>query len=118
MTPAVRTRELLREIIWWHNALAERDGIKRDPITYEDVFSLTRARHIVDVRHDCMRRLRTTRGWSLSAIGRFFQRDHTTVMSACVKGTMHVRMKVGRPPNANRAIGNANEPPTVCAEAR
>ena len=84
MTPAAKTRALIDEVIWWHNAISQRDdGADYRAITPEHVFGVTRLRHVVLARHDCMRRIKDKRpDWSYPTIGRFFNRDHTTVMYA------------------------------------
>jgi chromosomal replication initiation ATPase DnaA len=74
-TPAEFTRALIDEIIWWHNQTG-------NPVTYEQIMSPARDRYISRARHDCMRRIRRVRAWSFPRIGRYFGRDHTTVLHA------------------------------------
>lgn len=74
-TPGDETKELCREVIWWHNQLYGHE------ITLAQVRSKTRVAPIVAARADCMRRLREVRGWSYPVIGKWFGGfDHTTVM--------------------------------------
>lgn len=76
-----RTRETIDEVIWWHNAMAARDGVGVQ-ITLGDVMGPSRVKAIARVRHDIMRRLRHKLGWSLTRIGVLLGRDHTSVIHA------------------------------------
>jgi chromosomal replication initiator protein len=47
-----------------------------------DILGDARTKHIVDARHLAMWRVRRETGMSLPAIGREFNRDHTSVLNA------------------------------------
>ncbi len=65
---------LERRIAWLHKLCEERG------VSFEDVMGRSRlARHCI-VRSEAYVKFRND-GWSLPAIGRFFDRDHTTVLS-------------------------------------
>ncbi len=73
-TPNDETKELCREVLWWHNQLFGYD------ITIADVRGRSRIGPVVAARADCMRRVREVRKWSFPVIGRWFGGlDHTTV---------------------------------------
>ncbi len=73
-TPNDETKELCREVIWWHNQLFGYD------ITLADIRGRSRVGPIVAARADCMRRVREVRKWSFPVLGRWFGGlDHTTV---------------------------------------
>lgn len=73
-TPGDETKELCREVIWWHNQLFGYD------ITLADIRGRSRVGPIVAARADCMRRVREVRKWSFPVLGRWFGGlDHTTV---------------------------------------
>ena len=66
---------------WWPT-VAEVAG--KAGLTVSDVLGRSRVRHVVKVRQRAMCRL-YAEGWSLSAIGRLFDRDHSTVHYAVSK---------------------------------
>lgn len=77
-TPGDETRDLCREVIWWHNVLYGHD------ITLADVRSRSRITPIMNCRADCFRRLREAKGWSLERVGRYLGGfDHSTVQHHC-----------------------------------
>jgi len=79
-TPGDDTRDLCREVIWWHNELYGHT------ITLDQVRSKSRVAPIVACRADCMRRVRDKRGWSYPVIGRWFGGfDHSTCMHHIAK---------------------------------
>jgi hypothetical protein len=49
-------------------------------VTFRELLSFSRSRHIVNVRHEVMWRLATDTDMSLSAIGRRLSRDHTSAL--------------------------------------
>lgn len=76
--PGDKTRDLVMEIIWWHNAIGGYN------ITFDDLKSHNRVVPIMNCRADCWRRLREVRGWSYPRLGRYFGSfDHSTVMHHC-----------------------------------
>lgn len=88
-TPARDTRDIVEEIIWWHNAV---NGVQ---LTLKDIMTRSREQHIVYARADIMRRLREVKGWSYPRIGQYFGgMDHTTVMHHVKRPTMCVRAPV------------------------
>jgi len=92
-TPARGTRDLVDEILWWHNAINGTD------ITYDAIMTRTREVPIVNARGDVMKRLREVKGWSYPRIGAFFRgMDHTSVMNMVRRPTMyeHQTIKLGR----------------------
>lgn len=54
-------------------------------IFVKDLRSVTRTNKLVAARHECMYRLRNELNLSLTCIGRFMRRDHTTVLHALRK---------------------------------
>lgn len=85
ITPRQRVIELCEEIVWWHHAM----GL---PVKIEDVFSRNRERWLAQVRGDCIRRVRSTFGWSYPKIGKFFGLDHSTcIHHAHARGVTKVR---------------------------
>ena len=96
-TPAHDTRDIVEEIVWWHNAI---NGVQ---LTLQDVMTRSREQHIVYARADIMRRLREVKGWSYPRIGQYFGgMDHTTVMHHVKRPTMCVRAPV--PVNVRKRI--------------
>lgn len=88
-TPARDTRDIVDEIIWWHNAI---NGVQ---LTHKDIMTRSREQHIVYARADIMRRLREVKGWSYPRIGAYFGgMDHSTVMHHVKRPTMAVRAPV------------------------
>jgi ATPase involved in DNA replication initiation len=88
-TPARDTRDIVEEIIWWHNAV---NGVQ---LTLQDIMTRSREQHIVYCRADIMRRLREVKGWSYPRIGQYFGgMDHSTVMHHVKRPTMAVRAPV------------------------
>lgn len=78
-TPRQQIRALIDEVIKRH-AKRVRPGFA---VTYADVMSTRRDRHIVVVRHACIRRVHEARpDLSTPALGRIFGRDHTSVLYA------------------------------------
>lgn len=73
MTPAERTQRML-------NSFAKKGGITR-----AQLLSDCRDKKIVAVRQKAMHFLWKQKGWTLTEIGRLFDRDHTTVRFACQK---------------------------------
>jgi len=65
LTP--RVRRYASDIAFWHG------------VSERDIFSRTRAQPFAIARADLMRRLRRD-GFSYTQIGRWLQRDHTTVI--------------------------------------
>ena len=55
----------------------------RHGFTAQDVRGPRRTSKLVIARHECIYRIRSELGMSLSAIGRFMNRDHTTILYAC-----------------------------------
>ena len=51
-------------------------------LTVDDLVGKVRTRHISAARFEAMARIRAERKLSLPAIGRLFNRDHTTVLHA------------------------------------
>jgi hypothetical protein len=91
-TPLQQTRELCEEVLWWHSQTGQA-------VTFADIMSTSRLRHIVYARRDCMRRLREVRGWSYPQIGKYFGgMDHTTVMHNLSKKIMDAVVKPPKPP--------------------
>ena len=75
--PAQQTRDLIDEVLWWHNALG-------NPVTVKDIMGRNRSIYVMAARADCMRRLRDVRGWSYPRIGKYFGgMDHTTALHHC-----------------------------------
>jgi hypothetical protein len=105
-TPACGTRDLIDEILWWHNAIYGTD------ITYDAIMTRTRRVVIVNARSDVMKRLREVKGWSYPRIGDYFGgMDHTSVIHMIRRPTMYVR-GITKPAQANRAAkrkAGANE---------
>ena len=96
-TPARGTRDLVDEILWWHNAL---NGTQ---LTHDAIMTRTREVAIVNARGDVMKRLREVKGWSYPRIGAYFGgMDHTSVMNMVRRPTMftHGTTKLAR---VNRA---------------
>jgi len=92
-TPARATRELVAEILWWHNA------INGTNLTTKDIMTRSRCTRIVNARCDVMKRLREVKGWSFPRIGQFFGgMDHTSVMNMTRRPTMyeHGTIKLAR----------------------
>lgn len=55
-------------------------------VTWQDIVSAKRTRHLVEPRHHCMTEVFTVRpDLSFPMIGRIFMRDHTTILSAVRK---------------------------------
>jgi hypothetical protein len=54
-------------------------------LTYADIMGKSRQAHIVTARHEAMYELHKTGKYTLSQLGRFMHRDHTTILSACRK---------------------------------
>jgi hypothetical protein len=71
MFPEKVMRRILGEVAEKHNLPAA------------DIFKDRRVRHIVRARQEAMWRCSEETGYSYPRIGRFFGRDHTTVMHAC-----------------------------------
>lgn len=76
MTPLVH--RYADEIGFWHG------------VGPRDIFSRSRRQSTASARADVMRRLRSD-GFSLSQIGRWQGRDHTTVLFHLKKGADHAR---------------------------
>lgn len=57
----------------------------RNEVSVADIMSASRKAPIVAARQMAMYRLRANLGLSYPAIGKFFNRDHSTVMHACQK---------------------------------
>lgn len=90
----VREGELLKEIdadlylsqlsgtgiVDWLKEIASRRGVK-----LSEVFSRDRMAHVSDARGEMMLVMREQLGWSYPALGKFWGRDHTTVMSVTRK---------------------------------
>jgi len=55
----------------------------RHGFTAQDVRGPRRTSKLVIARHECIYRIRSELGMSLSAIGRFMNRDHATILYAC-----------------------------------
>jgi chromosomal replication initiation ATPase DnaA len=76
--PGDKTKDLILEVIWWHNAAYGYD------ITLADVRSKSRITPIMNCRADCFRRLREAKGWSFERIGTYLGGfDHSTVNHHC-----------------------------------
>lgn len=61
---------------------------KHEGITIKDIRAPGRMKKVVAARHEAIAAIRRIRpDLSLPAIGRFFNRDHTTILSALRKGT-------------------------------
>lgn len=73
LTPRDKAFEVCCEVIWWHNQFGSH-------VTLDDVMGDRRFKAVVQVRGDCMRRLHGAFGWSLPQLGKFFKRDHTTIL--------------------------------------
>ena len=69
--PAPVFREITRQV-------AEKHGI-----SFNRIFARRKTLKIVYARQEAMSRCVEETGYSLPAIGRFFDRDHTTVINAC-----------------------------------
>lgn len=54
-------------------------------IAAKDIFSDRRAVKLCRARHECFWRMREETILSFPQIGRFFHRDHSTIMSGCKK---------------------------------
>ena len=96
-TPARDTRDLVDEILWWHNATGDT------LLTVADIMARSRVQMIVNARGDVMKRLREVKGWSYPRIGAYFGgMDHTSVMNMVRRPTMftHGTTKLAR---VNRA---------------
>lgn len=65
---------LQRRIDWLHRLCEERG------VSFDDVMGRSRLARDCMVRSEAYIKFRND-GWSLPAIGRFFNRDHTTVLS-------------------------------------
>lgn len=78
MLPREKARFLIREIIWWHNKFG-------NDVTFEDIFSRSRARQIALARGDCVRRVREVMRWSFPQLGKFFGLDYSTCIHHCQK---------------------------------
>ena len=105
-TPARHTRELVAEILWWHNTL---NGTN---LTTGDIMTKSRCTPIVNARGDVMKRLREVKGWSFPRIGQFFGgMDHTSVMNMTRRPTMyeHGTIKLARENRAAKRKAGANE---------
>lgn len=105
-TPARGTRDLVDEILWWHNA------INGTELTRESIMARTREVTIVNARGDVMKRLREVKGWSYPRIGAFFgNMDHTSVMNMVRRPTMyeHGTIKLARANRAAKRKAGANE---------
>lgn len=105
-TPARHTRELIDEILWWHNATGDQH------LTFGDIMQRSRTQVIVSARGDCMKRLREVKGWSYPRIGAFFgNMDHTTVMNMVRRPTMfeHAVTKRARDNRTAKGMAGANE---------
>lgn len=61
------------------------DLIRPRGVTIEDIISRNRHKNIAAARHEIMYWIRAKLKWSYPEIGKLFQRDHTTVLSACRK---------------------------------
>lgn len=105
-TPARGTRELVEEVLWWHNAINGTD------ITVAAIMTRTREVPIVNARGDVMKRLREVKGWSYPRIGNYFGgMDHTSVMYMVRRPTMYVHgtIKLARVNRAAKRKAGANE---------
>lgn len=83
---SVSAKEIIFEV-------AHKHGIS--PI---EIFGDRRCKHIIDARHEAIARVSEEKSeWSLTQIGRFFNRDHTTIIHAIrkVKGTERDGRKIG-----------------------
>ena len=113
-TPARDTRDIVEEIIWWHNAI---NGVQ---LTLKDIMTRSREQHIVYCRGDIMRRLREVKGWSYPRIGQYFGgMDHSTVMHHVKRPTMCVRAPVSI--NVRKRIARKKAKlvgPAIATEAR
>ena len=54
-------------------------------VPVEALVSRARHKHVSAARHEIMYWIRMKMKWSFPAIGKLFNRDHTTIMSACRK---------------------------------
>lgn len=63
-------------------------------VTVEDIKGTKRTREIALARHICIYILRTITGMSLPAIGKLFNRDHTTILSSVDTITKKIRENV------------------------
>ena len=77
-SPAAYTRDLIAEIIWWHNATGNH-------VTVEQIFARGRHGYITSARADCIRRIRQVRGWSYPRLATYFGLDHTSTLHHCHK---------------------------------
>lgn len=81
MTPREATLDLIREVIWWHAQM--HDDPLLLPVNLEEVMRKDRRRHVCLVRDDCIHRVKAARpNMSTPAIGRLFDRDHSSIMAA------------------------------------
>ena len=55
----------------------------RHGFTTQDMRGPRRTSKLVVARHECIYRIRSELGMSMSAIGRFMNRDHATILYAC-----------------------------------
>jgi hypothetical protein len=105
-TPARDTRDLVDEILWWHNTVSGTQ------LTVADIMSRSRVKEIVNARGDVMKRLRDVKKWSYPRIGHYFGgMDHTSVMFMCRRPTMtiHGITKLARARRAAKRMAGANE---------
>ena len=105
-TPARDTRDLVDEILWWHNATSDT------LLTVADIMTRCRLQPIVNARGDVMKRLREVKGWSYPRIGAYFGgMDHTSVMNMVRRPTMftHGITKLARVNRAAKRKAGANE---------
>lgn len=68
-----QARQIVIEVLEKHNQ------------TWQTVYGATRFKPVVDCRHELFYRLHSELGWSFAAIGRFTNKDHTTVLHAMKK---------------------------------
>lgn len=60
-----------------------RDVAAEHGVTVDQMMAVSRKRPIAQIRQEAMAQIYATGRYSLTQVGRFFNRDHTTVLHAC-----------------------------------
>lgn len=72
-----------------------RDVAKSYGVTFDDIMGDCRTVQIAAARHEAVAMVAKIKGWNLCEIGRFFDRDHTTIINSLSRYAVATGQTVG-----------------------